>query len=345
MPQSEKPSSASLAAIEAAALQLLHAVRSAGNGFASQLHPLTLAGKPPLSVPQLFNEFMLSKARAGRSDNYLRITHTALANFASGRERMAVASVSASEIEGWLYSQKWQPRTVKNNLGILRTVLAWAVTRGELAGNVALGIDAPTIDNDPPEIHTPAEVRHVLETARGIDLNTARFLAVRYFGGLRASEAAALEENEIGEKFIEVTAAKAKTRRRRLVTIQPVLRAWLALGGCLPLRQVNNRLRAVTLALGQRWPKNAPRHSFCSYHLAKFQNAGKTALEAGHTEQVLFNSYREIVTPADADEFWSILPKRRSRIALERRLRRQCRLEESWDKIPCAAGKYVPPLR
>ena len=57
------------------------------------------------------------------------------------------------------------------------------------------------------------------------------------------------------------------------------------------------------------WPQNAPRHSFCSYHLAMHQNAGKTALEAGHSEQMLFAHYREIVTREDAAAFWGIRPK------------------------------------
>ena len=46
-----------------------------------------------------------------------------------------------------------------------------------------------------------------------------------------------------------------------------------------------------------------------SYHLAEFQSAGKTALEAGHTEQILFNHYRELVTKEDAAAFWSIVPE------------------------------------
>jgi len=45
-----------------------------------------------------------------------------------------------------------------------------------------------------------------------------------------------------------------------------------------------------------------------SYHLAEWQSASKTALEAGHTEQILFNHYRELVTKEDAKEFWSITP-------------------------------------
>jgi integrase len=77
-----------------------------------------------------------------------------------------------------------------------------------------------------------------------------RCLAVRYFAGLRTSEAVALAEAEIKEGFIEVTARKAKTRRRRLVEIQPVLRAWLDLGGVLPLQ----RIRLVNCA--SEWHKS-----------------------------------------------------------------------------------------
>jgi len=50
------------------------------------------------------------------------------------------------------------------------------------------------------------------------------------------------------------------------------------------------------------------RHSFVSYHLARFENAGKTALEAGHSETMLFGHYRALVTPEAAAEFWAIVP-------------------------------------
>lgn len=106
-----------------------------------------------------------------------------------------------------------------------------------------------------------------------------------------------------------MTAAKSKTRRRRLVTIEPALAAWLALGGRLPLRDVNTRLWRLTSALPFPWPANVTRHSFVSYHLAAFGSASRTALEAGHTEQVLFNNYREIVTPEAGREFWAIRPR------------------------------------
>ena len=190
--------------LEAVALQLLQAVRSAEGNFAPKFSAL-----PPHTVTELCNQFLESKYLAGRSDNYLSLLIKELNSFSKGRERRAVASISALEIEAWLYGQGWAPRTIKGRLLTVRTLFTWGISRGLLAVNPALGVDVPIQSNEPPGIHQPAEVKTVLETARKIDLNVMRCLAVRYFAGLRTSEAVALDETEIGADYIEVTAAKA----------------------------------------------------------------------------------------------------------------------------------------
>ncbi len=51
------------------------------------------------------------------------------------------------------------------------------------------------------------------------------------------------------------------------------------------------------------------RHSFGSYHLGAFENAGKTALQMGHRELgTLFEHYRRAVKKEDAERFWRIQP-------------------------------------
>lgn len=302
---------AALQQIEAAALQLLAAVRQAGAAAVPGSSPHTPShSQAPVTVAELCNAFLVAKARAGRSDRYVGLLVKELRSFATGREARPAATVSAAEIESWLHGQDWSPRTQRGRLLTVRTLFTWAVARGDLAGNPALGVDLPTVAADPPGIHSPAEVRQVLRTMAGRDPDVCRCLAIRYFAGLRTSEAVALEETEIrlDAGLIEVTAAKAKTRRRRLVTIEPALRAWLDLGGRLPLRQVANRLAAVPRLAGVAWPANVCRHSFCSYHLAQFRSAARTALEAGHSEAMLFAHYRELVTPRAAAEFWGIVP-------------------------------------
>jgi hypothetical protein len=46
-----------------------------------------------------------------------------------------------------------------------------------------------------------------------------------------------------------------------------------------------------------------------SYHLAKHQNAPQLALEMGHsTPRMVFDNYREVVAPAEAERYWVIRP-------------------------------------
>jgi integrase len=57
------------------------------------------------------------------------------------------------------------------------------------------------------------------------------------------------------------------------------------------------------------WPHDALRHSFASYHLAKFQNAPALALELGHQSNALiFSNYRRRVTEAEATEYFNLVP-------------------------------------
>lgn len=265
-----------------------------------------------LTVAEMVNDFLRAKARAQRSDRYLRALRVSLRSFAKGRFSKPLAEVTPTEIETWLQSQNWSARTQRGYLSDVSTMFNFAMRRGMLNYNPARAVELPEAEEAPRSIHTPGETKTVLEFAREYDLNICRSLAVRYFAGLRSAEIERIEEEEIKADFIEVTAAKSKTRRRRLVTIQPNLKAWLQLGGKLPLHDVNNRMRWFTAALKKRhgleWDHNVTRHSFCSYHLAHFRKASETALEAGHTEQMLFTHYRELVTPADAVEYWQITP-------------------------------------
>lgn len=257
------------------------------------------------------NEYLLGKARAGRSGGHLGHLHKALSSFARGREGRPVATITSAEIEAWVNGQGWGAKTRRGYLLDVRAFLGACCRRGHLVVNPALGVDLPTVPPRAPGIHTPSQVQVVLEAARASDLDVCRFLAVRYFAGLRWTEAAQLVEENIqpGRGFLEVPAAVAKTRQRRLVIIQPALRAWLDLGGVCPLRQVNNRLAAVIAKSGVVWTQNVTRHSFVSYHLAAFGSAAKTALEAGHTEAMLFAHYRELVDSEAAARFWAIRPK------------------------------------
>ena len=91
---------AAAGSIEAAALQLLRAVQGQGN-FA--LAPKSTHGHILPSLLDLANEFLMSKARSGRSIGYLELLVKQIRAFTTGRESRPLASITALEIESWLY--------------------------------------------------------------------------------------------------------------------------------------------------------------------------------------------------------------------------------------------------
>lgn len=316
----EKPVADVWAAIEAVGASLVQlaqaarggAVSGASGGVASGLS-LTVPNYSPLppgsvGVVELINDFLLTKARAGRSDRYLRALRNSLLKFSHGRARQAASAVTAADLQRWLDSRQWSARTRKGYLSDVSTLYAWGMRRGLVAHNPALAVEVPTPRVSGVSLHSPAQVATVLEYARKEDIAVCRLLAIRYFAGVRSAEAHRLTEADIRPGFVEVPAAKAKTRARRLVTIQPALAAWLGIGGALPVLDFE-RVRRITAGAGVPWPHNVTRHSFCSYHLQAFGSAAKTALEAGHSETQLFAHYRERCTPEAAAEFWNLRPK------------------------------------
>jgi integrase len=135
------------------------------------------------------------------------------------------------------------------------------------------------------------------------------YLAIGLFAGVRPLEIQRLQQQDITDRYIEITAAKAKTRKRRLVSLSDNLKEWIALGGDLPLTNKPKRLARVLHMAGLKWKPDIMRHSFASYHLAMYRSADKTAFELGHRDsKMLFAHYRELVTQEAAESYWSIRP-------------------------------------
>ena len=127
-------------------------------------------------------------------------------------------------------------------------------------------------------------------------------------------ERLAWSEIDFDADVIEVKASKSKTASRRLVTIQPNLREWLApyrtsVGRVCPVNlqpKINDDRERAALRAG--WPQNALRHSFGSYHLAQFNDAAKLALEMGNSPATIFRHYRQLVKPKQAEHYWKLAP-------------------------------------
>ena len=56
------------------------------------------------------------------------------------------------------------------------------------------------------------------------------------------------------------------------------------------------------------------RHSFISYHVTDIEDVAKVSLEAGNSPQMIFKHYRDLVRPADAKTWFSIVPGGESKV-------------------------------
>lgn len=67
-------------------------------------------------------------------------------------------------------------------------------------------------------------------------------------------------------------------------------------------------MRDVVSDSGVKWKHNALRHSFISYRVAKIKNVNELAMEAGHSPDMSFKHYRELVTEKEADACFGVTP-------------------------------------
>lgn len=287
-------------------------------------HAKPTHGKKTISV--VIEEFLRVKAQAGRKPSYLSVQKYVLDSVFGGRfgKRM-VHEVTHCEIEAWMMSKDWSLRTRENYYCDLSNFFGFAVKRGYCASNPVAKLEKPTVTTVPPGILTVNQASDMLNAAEQLDGGAMLpAVAIGLFAGLRSAEIERLEWRHVklNAKTIEVTAANAKTRERRIVDICDTLANWLrpyanAQGHVAPQKSFDWRLKKCwQTAKIEKWPHNACRHSFASYHLAYHKNAALTASQIGHFEstRTLINCYRELVGPSEAAEYWALAPTASSKV-------------------------------
>jgi integrase len=295
----------------------------AARAYSAQLHSRRSSQPLADAIPEYVEGIKID----GRSTRYYNDMNYALRRFLAHYElRVAhsdvtlkaptCAEVSTGQIEYWLRELVVGEATRNANRKRLLSFFAYAVARGWCEANPVTGVPLAREHSAAPGILEPEQLRALLFACATA---TRPYWVIGAFAGLRSIELERLEWRDIRWRswLIEVGAAKSKTATKRFVKIEPVLAAWLEdchgrdSGMVAPAADLRKHLIADRQAAGiEKWPANALRHSFASYHLAHFHDAARLALELGHTSTYLiFRHYRELVTPEAAREYWNQYPK------------------------------------
>jgi integrase len=284
-------------------------LRDATDYYLEYLSTVTSSRK----VREVVEEFLAAKEADGASGRYLGDLRVRLSRFALTFGESIIASITARELNQWLRSLGVGNVTRNSYRRRLTALFNFARKEEYLARSPLVDVDKPKERAGETEILTVAQMARLLEVASA---ETLPYWAIGGFAGLRRAELERLEWKDVDLEggFINVSAAKAKTASRRLVTIQPNLREWLSpystARGLVCPAGLRKRLEADREAagMGQDWPQNGLRHSFGSYHLAQFADAAALALQMGNSPNMIFKHYREVVKPKDAAAYWGLSP-------------------------------------
>jgi integrase len=269
-------------------------------------------------VKDVVEEVIKRREDDGHSAAYRQVQRSVLRTFAKTFGTRPIHTIMSVDIEQWLAGNKeWSPRTRLNYQRDLRTLWNYSLRKRYATHNPLESLEKPRVVDVEPGILTVAQATSLLTLASKKGDAVLAGVAIGLFAGLRPAEIERLDWSEVDmpAKLIEVKAKKSKTRQRRHVTISDNLAAFLNLvrireGRVWPKGKLHERVTPLAEEAGIKpWPHDALRHSFASYHIAKHQNAAKTALELGHNnEDMLFRNYRQLVKPSEAELYWQISP-------------------------------------
>jgi integrase len=291
-------------------------IRDAINFYVPHLRAL----KRTKTAAELVDELLKVKEADGASERYLSDLRSRLKQFSDAFDGKPVASITAPMVDEWLRSlsdketgKRLSPVTRNNFRRVLIVAFNFAKERGYCVGNPAETSAKAKVIESIVGILTVEQTARLLESAPP---EFVPYIAIGAFAGLRRAELERLDWKEVDlpSGLIEVTTSKAKSARRRFVKIQPNLVKWLQpyaqLSGNVTTANYRELLDSAREAAGiTEWPQNALRHSFASYHLARFNDAAALALELGHTNSnLVFQHYRQLVKPKQAERYWKIVP-------------------------------------
>ena len=279
------------------------------------------------TVREVWFELREYKERMQRKrPRYLADLRTKLAAFVQTFGDRDIKSVSASEIEEWLYGDHTIGEVTRGNTyRYLSVFFSFAQGKRDRrhptvapyrVDHPMIAVTRPTHDAKMPTILTVMEAKTLINAAVEHDkYDLLPYVALGLFCGIRAAELERLDWKHVNLAKGQVTISSeiAKKRRIRNIPIPKKAVTWLLpyakkAGPLAPINCTARFHRFVRAAGFEKWPINAMRHSFGSYFYALRDDAPATAARLGHQgDAMLFDHYRALADKEDAEAYFAIV--------------------------------------
>ena len=239
------------------------------------------------------------------------------------RSNTLVKDITTDALSTYFQSNpQWSDHTRRSHYAVIRSFLNFAVEEKYLQTNPINAVKRPPKPKDnKPGILTIEQTSKLLDAVKSAENEAQQaigpYVVLALFCGIRAEELDRLTWDLVDEEkqTVEIPEDIAKKHRFRYVDIPDNAVMWLrhfGLKATGPIRAKNHR-KLVELSRDQagikKWPKNAMRHSFASYHFELHGDSKKTSNELGHRgEDLLFSHYRSLTKKGSGSQYFSIFP-------------------------------------
>jgi integrase len=277
-------------------------------------------GFSKITVAQLQEEYLRHAVEMKLRPRSIDSLRSVISGFIQQHADSLLNTITRENIEVWVKTKRGgSDFTLRNVVTYLGMFFAFGMKRGYLLKNPMTGIEKPKkMVAEEVGILSVDDVQKLLVKAGEMDPRLIPQLALGFFAGIRSAELHRLtwEDIQFENRLIVVGAQASKCFQKRFVHMEDNLMDWLTkyreFTGLLPFgpKRFALRRQALCRVAGVEWPNNAMRHSFATYHLARGEDAAKTAFELGHTQgaQLLYRHYRGLVTRCEAERYWLIRP-------------------------------------
>lgn len=263
-----------------------------------------------ITLRAAIEEMLAAKRVAGLRKISIAALRRLLGQFAKGREDVSLASLTVTDLERWLETLKHKPSTRQSNIGRLSSLFSYHVRRGNLTENPVRKLERVRVEYIAPTVLTPEQAEKLLSVTPP---RLRAHVIIGLFAGIRPGELKALTWKAVCLETKTVRVDFAKTRRRRIVPLEPCAVALLSAlpdkaGNITPPTGTVRRFkRRASRVLGfAQWPSDLLRHTAASYLLALHGDAGKVSARLGNSSAILLTHYHQPVKKADCDRFWQI---------------------------------------
>ena len=229
-------------------------------------------------------------------------------------------------MDGGIDKKTWHKNTLRNYSNAVECLYEWLINKQVVAEgkNPVKKLEKFVADPFDPYVLTTDECRKILKLCHDRHFDVLPLLTLNLFCGIRPSETRRLETNkdmrknnlDFDDKEVRFQATKTKTKMPRIVQMSDNCIAWL---NCheklqLPIVDAKHKWEAFLVDAKKElgydlWPHDCIRHSFCSYSLRNYEDIGKVAAQAGHSEKISLKHYLSMVSKAEAEAFWNIFPE------------------------------------